>query len=276
MQATDYYPFGKSFENNDVPKNRYLYNGKELQDQVIGGTPFGWYDYGARFYDPEIGRWHSVDPLAEKYRRWSTYNYCEDNPLIFTDPDGMGPKEFLKALAKSFTAAVTVGLQAGFEAKAGTKPAIALYANGGSKDVVGVRDGAVSHIAQQNTPTRYETSVGIGSVGSSTTAETQKEAKTVQIKMPYTNQTLSRVIEVEKGTKTTSVSIGPFSVGAQKTAEIQTDTATGQQKSKVSENRIQSDVDLASKLNVKVSAIIGFDFSIDINKIVKAFDELKK
>ncbi|WP_320054695.1 DUF6443 domain-containing protein [uncultured Acetobacteroides sp.] len=89
LQATDYYPFGKSFDNVNVPQNRYLYNGKELQDQTIGGTPFGWYDYGARFYDPEIGRWHSVDPKAEVSRRWSTYAYCYNNPLRFIDPDGM-------------------------------------------------------------------------------------------------------------------------------------------------------------------------------------------
>jgi RHS repeat-associated protein len=94
-QATDYYPFGKSFENLNVgTKNRYLYNGKELQDQTIGGTPFGWYDYGARFYDPELGRWHSPDPLAEVSRRWSTYTYCYNNPLRFIDPDGMLVDDF--------------------------------------------------------------------------------------------------------------------------------------------------------------------------------------
>ena len=77
-----------SFEHVNVAQNRYLYNGKELQDQAIGGTPFGWYDYGARFYDPELARWHTMDPLAEKYSEVSPYVYCLNNPIIFIDPDG--------------------------------------------------------------------------------------------------------------------------------------------------------------------------------------------
>ncbi|MGK6353528.1 DUF6443 domain-containing protein [Parapedobacter sp. DT-150] len=82
----DYHPFGLKHPTGNIepssPKNRYLYNGKELQD----GS--GYYDYGARFYDPVIGRWGSVDPLAENYYDLTPYDFVGGNPINRIDPDG--------------------------------------------------------------------------------------------------------------------------------------------------------------------------------------------
>ena len=87
IQERHYFPFGMEMSelSSGSSTNKYQYNGKELQNDFA----LGMYDYGARFYDPAIGRWHSVDPSAESYYSWTPYNYCANNPINNIDPDGM-------------------------------------------------------------------------------------------------------------------------------------------------------------------------------------------
>jgi RHS repeat-associated protein len=91
VQQKGYYSFGMEISqfSAGTGTSKNWYNGKEIQDD------FGlyWYDYGARFYDPMLGRWHTIDPLAEVSRRWSPYSYAFDNPMRFIDPDGQFPIE---------------------------------------------------------------------------------------------------------------------------------------------------------------------------------------
>ena len=90
LEALHYYPFGMVMQGpwmDDVAARNmpYQYNGKELNEDFGLGLS----DYGARWYDASLGRWWSVDPMAEQYHQWSGYCYVMDNPLSFVDLDGM-------------------------------------------------------------------------------------------------------------------------------------------------------------------------------------------
>ncbi|WP_185291077.1 DUF6443 domain-containing protein [Chryseobacterium lactis] len=93
--ANNYYPFGMNHIGGIKSQLggylNYKYNGKELQEM-------GMYDYGARFYMPDLGRWGVVDPLAEKFYSYSPYNYVMNDPIASYDPDGMDVKNDYKLL----------------------------------------------------------------------------------------------------------------------------------------------------------------------------------
>ncbi|MCT4688517.1 RHS repeat domain-containing protein [Vallitalea sp.] len=81
-QTNNYYPFGLTFAQSGSSTNKYLYNGKELQEET------GLLDFGARQLDKELGRWFNMDPKSEKYPFVSPYVFCLNNPIRVIDPDG--------------------------------------------------------------------------------------------------------------------------------------------------------------------------------------------
>lgn len=92
IEESNYYPFGLKHKgyntaissNGNSTAQKFKYNGKELEEDL--GLNF--YDYGARRYSPALGRWSSIDPLADKYQSLSPYVYVANTPIMAIDPDG--------------------------------------------------------------------------------------------------------------------------------------------------------------------------------------------
>ena len=91
VNALDMDPYGKKLPGRQVFASnyegyRYQFTGHETDGET------GYQYHGARYYAEELGRYMGVDPLAMKFANWSTYNYTMSNPIMMTDPSGMGPQ----------------------------------------------------------------------------------------------------------------------------------------------------------------------------------------
>jgi len=99
-QVSNYYPFGMEYGESAEDQTEMTY-----QDYQFGGKEFerdfevNMYDFGARNYDATIGRWTTMDPLAETHYDTSPYAYCINNPIRYTDLDGLTETERIGALS---------------------------------------------------------------------------------------------------------------------------------------------------------------------------------
>jgi RHS repeat-associated protein len=100
LEESHYYPYGlemagisnHALKGLNYSENRFKYNGKELQSGEFGdGSGLQLYDYGARMYDAQLGRWNILDPKTEKYESISPYIYVFNNPIRFIDVKGQDP-----------------------------------------------------------------------------------------------------------------------------------------------------------------------------------------
>ena len=122
-----------SQSNTADPDNDYLYNGKELQDDF----GLGWYDYGARMYDPTIGVFTGTDRFADKYSNMTPYQYGGNNPIKYIDVNGDSLQVYFQntQAQNAFVNIVNTGLEGQFETNISDNGIVSFVATEGGGDV---------------------------------------------------------------------------------------------------------------------------------------------
>lgn len=167
LQNDDYYPFGLRKSGQPVSLvNRYLYGGKEIQEETSQ------YDFGARFYDPNIGRWNSPDPVNQ-FDHITPYAGMANSPAVYTDPDG----RIIPLLAVGIGALIGGGLNLGAKILSGKVhnfgDGLVAFGIGAVAGGVGVASGGAALAGTSFAANSVLGGIVVGAVGSTFSATIQ-------------------------------------------------------------------------------------------------------
>jgi RHS repeat-associated protein len=221
QEENNYYPFGLKHKGYNTSINgrhhKYMFGGKELQDEILGSSSFEVYDFGARNYDAALGRWMNLDPLAEKMRRHSPYNLAFNNPIYFIDPDGMapgppGPIFGIFSGVRNFISKTVETIKNSKLTVYDNSAGIELGKLGGtinyeSKEVFSISKEGYKTGNENTTKSGYSFSAGVFDVGVSET----KTVETKDINIEYSSDNQKAIVP-GKETKTKTVNEGTASI----------------------------------------------------------------
>ena len=208
IQESDYYPFGMQHASNTTARNHYLYNGKELNEDL----GLDWYDYGFRWYDAQLGRFPSVDPIIENFPYVTPYNYAENKPInsidlwglqsfpMYYGTNGTGngdAQNFAKENPKTATAIAVAYIAIPIAIWAGPQAVVAFLANEVKDEALSRATGGVSDYADV---TKMSKKVITNAIDTKKRADELHDAlKSTDLPEKVTNNTVIGVAKTKDG-----------------------------------------------------------------------------